>query len=312
MLSPDTLGFKKHKKQKKTKKTKSNLLIYLIDKIEFKTQKPYSLQPTKQMYQACQTGNFYVVKTLLATENPSHKDNLAIRVAYNNGHQYIVNLLMMDQRVDPSYILHQACLNNDFEMVKRIVNDSRFRPVDDDTGILIACENGYNDIVKFLLQKIRYNCFEIEDLLYKAASFKNIEIVREILKDKEYKPEKDTGYSTPISVAAKAGFYYIVQALLEDGRVDPTDNNNFALRIACHYGHADIVKLLLNDPRVDPNDLYDEGAIGGFSALKMACSRKAVGAVKVMLEDSRVKIDGITSDHPEIQEMLAARKYFPG
>ncbi len=39
---------------------------------------------------------------------------------------------------------------------------------------------------------------------------------------------------------------------MSDSRVDPSDNNNQAIKYACRYGHYEIVKLLLKDSRVDP------------------------------------------------------------
>jgi hypothetical protein len=36
-----------------------------------------------------------------------------------------------------------------------------------------------------------------------------------------------------------------------DGRVDPSDNNNQALRRALEDGYEDIVQILISDDRVD-------------------------------------------------------------
>ena len=47
----------------------------------------------------------------------------------------------------------------------------------------------------------------------------------------------------------------MVERLLQDSRVDPSDQDNYAIRYACLYGHAAIVKRLLQDCRVDP-DVY--------------------------------------------------------
>lgn len=53
-----------------------------------------------------------------------------------------------------------------------------------------------------------------------------------------------------IKEASELGYTNIVRVLLADGRVDPTDDDNFSLRVASEGGHSDIVKLLLRDPRV--------------------------------------------------------------
>lgn len=44
----------------------------------------------------------------------------------------------------------------------------------------------------------------------------------------------------------------MVQLLLQDGRVDPSFDNNYAIRGASENGHADVVQVLLQDDRVDP------------------------------------------------------------
>ena len=44
-----------------------------------------------------------------------------------------------------------------------------------------------------------------------------------------------------------------------DPRVDPSDEDNFAVRYAAAKGHAEVVALLLNDSRVDPGAENNEG-----------------------------------------------------
>ena len=46
----------------------------------------------------------------------------------------------------------------------------------------------------------------------------------------------------------------VVKLLLQDPRVDPSYQNNYAIILASENGHVEVVKLLLQDPRVDPND----------------------------------------------------------
>ena len=44
-----------------------------------------------------------------------------------------------------------------------------------------------------------------------------------------------------------------MKLLLSDPRVDPSTENQEAIREACGRGHTEVVKLLLADPRVDPS-----------------------------------------------------------
>jgi hypothetical protein len=46
----------------------------------------------------------------------------------------------------------------------------------------------------------------------------------------------------------------VMKMLIKDPRIDPSANNNYAIRWASENGHTEIVKLLLNDNRVDPSD----------------------------------------------------------
>ncbi|KAJ3296945.1 hypothetical protein HDU79_005305 [Rhizoclosmatium sp. JEL0117] len=58
-------------------------------------------------------------------------------------------------------------------------------------------------------------------------------------------------YPSCLIDAAACGYLGMVNALLEDNRVDPSLYENRAVRLACSYGHTAIVKRLLEDPRVD-------------------------------------------------------------
>src|SRR3989304_5945772 len=56
----------------------------------------------------------------------------------------------------------------------------------------------------------------------------------------------------------------VVKLLLQDPKVDPSDQNNYAIRLASRKGHVEVVKLLLQDSRVNPSDHNNE-AIGRAS-----------------------------------------------
>ena len=46
----------------------------------------------------------------------------------------------------------------------------------------------------------------------------------------------------------------MLKRLLNDPRVDPSDENNMTILWASENGHVEVVKLLLNDNRVDAPD----------------------------------------------------------
>ena len=81
--------------------------------------------------------------------------------------------------------------------------------------------------------------------------------------------------------AAIQGYTDIVKLLLGDARVDPGANVNEAICRAAYKGHTEVVKLLLGDARVDP------GA-NGNEAIRRAAIQGYTDIVKLLLGDARV------------------------
>jgi hypothetical protein len=73
----------------------------------------------------------------------------------------------------------------------------------------------------------------------------------------------------------------VVQLLLQDKRVDPSDNNNAALLNASENGHLEIVRLLCRDDRVLVMSV-------GASALNLACSNGHLETVEYLIETQKV------------------------
>ena len=65
-------------------------------------------------------------------------------------------------------------------------------------------------------------------------------------------------------MASENGHLHIVDRLLQDSRVDPSDRNNCAIGWASLKGHLHIVERLLQDPRVDPSDLNNDAIQRGI------------------------------------------------
>eukprot|EP01126_Amoeba_proteus_P017555 TRINITY_DN1851_c0_g2_i6.p1 TRINITY_DN1851_c0_g2~~TRINITY_DN1851_c0_g2_i6.p1 ORF type:complete len:222 (-),score=42.25 TRINITY_DN1851_c0_g2_i6:144-809(-) len=65
--------------------------------------------------------------------------------------------------------------------------------------------------------------------------------------------------SKPIRVAAHRGHLDLVKLLLDDGRVDVTEKDNYAFLIACEQGYESVVSLFLSHPysrdKIDPSCL---------------------------------------------------------
>ena len=84
-----------------------------------------------------------------------------------------------------------------------------------------------------------------------------------------------------IRAATANGHLQIVDRLLQDPRVDPSIDNNLLIRTATANGHLQIVDRLLQDSRVDPSAEHN-------SALRCAASNGYLQIVDRLLQDSRV------------------------
>ena len=87
--------------------------------------------------------------------------------------------------------------------------------------------------------------FTLEQLFKSAIVNENIRFMITLLKDSRVDPRDNNNYA--IRHAAEYGYFKIVKRLLTDPRVDPSDRNNYAIRWAADNGHQDVVKLLLKD-----------------------------------------------------------------
>ena len=80
---------------------------------------------------------------------------------------------------------------------------------------------------------------------------------------------------------AKKGHVDVVRLLLEDDRVDPSDNGNAAIINASEHGHVEVVRLWLEDDRVDQSH-------GTEHAVLAACLEESVDVMCFLLKKSGV------------------------
>ena len=92
-------------------------------------------------------------------------------------------------------------------------------------------------------------------------------------------PSVENNYA--IRLASDNGHLYVVRYLLKDKRVDPSHMNNYAIRFSSENGHTDVVRELLKDPRVDPS--ADTNYAIGF-----ASQYGHIDVVRELLKDPRV------------------------
>ena len=85
------------------------------------------------------------------------------------------------------------------------------------------------------------------DQFLKACQFGYLFLVKELLKKINWQVYN---LSQGFQLASRNGHLDIVKELLKDNRVDPTDNNNYAIKNAYENGYTNIVKILLDNDYV--------------------------------------------------------------
>ena len=98
------------------------------------------------------------------------------------------------------------------------------------------------------------------------------------------------------------------RTLLSDDRIDPTADNNTAIRKAAEHGLDRVVALLLSDPRVNPAavDNFINPTSESDDAIQLAAQYGDATIVKLLLADNRV--DPAANDNYAIR--FAAQKRF--
>ena len=190
--------------------------------------------------------------------NPAAEDNTPVCNA-STGLPEVLYLLLMDPRVDPAANDNEAFFEaRDHRRVENMVmlaKDPRVDPISS------AIENGWTDLILDLLKEgyanpaandnrsIRYACRN--GTSWEEAGNVMLDVVRLLLTDERVDPTAQNDYA--IRKASEDGLLDVVRLLLEDGRANPAAENNAAVRIAQERGHNDIVELLASDPRVSIN-----------------------------------------------------------
>ncbi len=95
-------------------------------------------------------------------------------------------------------------------------------------------------------------------------------------------PSIDNNYA--IRTASEKGYLEIVELLLQDPRVDPCVNNNYPIRIASKMGHLETIGLLHRSPR----EARINYTVEDINRPVPTSENKYFGIIKLLLQDSRV------------------------
>ncbi len=223
---------------------------------------------------AAENGHLAVVDWLLKNPkvDPSFNNNETLRKAAENGRLKIVELLLQDPRVDPmdhEYInynaLELAVVNNHPRVVKKLMLDPRVDPsLPHNSAIIDASRLDYIGVVNELLN---------DDRVYKDDSYED-----------EYH-SKDKSIDTALFYAGKNGNLKMVKSIMhkkgKNGLSIANPSNLSVIIFAVGSGHLSVVNELLKDPRVNPATEWNRPII-------LASERGYLNIVKRLLKESKV------------------------
>lgn len=167
---------------------------------------------------------------LLLPKCPEVDCNGLFREAVAAGHVGLVDLLLANPKVDPNHFAwHSNCLTD-------------------------AALRGHAAVVRRLLADPRVDPRALGGSAFAAAVMKgHIAVVDAMLADPRTDPMESRSSSfSPLVLACRAGMHALVNRLLQDRRVDPSADNQAAVRAAAEQGDLVALELLLSDARVDP------------------------------------------------------------
>lgn len=199
---------------------------------------------------ACKNGHLQVVKLLLedGRVNPFTDNSYPIKIASENGRTDVVRLLLQHNKFvisgDHGYTLKLAAANGHLEIVKLLMDAGKYTDNFLTISLMEASNRGHEDVVYFLLERLKL--YESGTLILDVMVYYGCTIAAKILlEDEDVVPSANL-----LKIAARKGYSEIVLMLLNDGRFDPSMNNNYALRWARDNKHFDVVALLLEYERV--------------------------------------------------------------
>jgi ankyrin repeat protein len=190
-----------------------------------------------------------------------------------------------------NYVIRWACERGSLKLVRLLLNNPRVDPSAlQQEALRMACDGCYIDVVKLLLDhplvspketlftfKTSKRTMRSLGALYIVCEKGCVQLVQMLL------PHIDPSHQNQAALraAVRLGHTQVVELLLNDPRVDPSAENQDAIITACQHGWQQIVELLLSHPRVDPS-------VAEQTPLRLAAHRGHEGIVKRLLLDSRV------------------------
>jgi ankyrin repeat protein len=144
------------------------------------------------------------------------------------------------------------------------------------------------ELLQIVYEKYSNHVIDWEELKPELKGYNKMSNAVILLNDSRVDPSNEDNQA--IINASIQGHFEIVQLLLQDPRVDPSANE--AIQIASEYGYFEIVRSLLQESRVDPSDQNN-------IAIQRAIQNGNSEVVRILLEDSRVNSNDQPNDWEE-------------
>lgn len=213
----------------------------------------------------------------------------ALRYAVEKKHLNVVQVILADKRINIASqvksMLFGACQENSEEIILLFLEDLRVSHTDlPSWAFWRFTEDTFVKIVGIVLADESLDIADkLQGLLEDAIRKNYRNAVQILLADARVNPTIND--NNAIKTAAQKGHTQIVQDLLawqQNGlSVDPSADYDHAIKVASRNGHTVIVRILLADPRVDPGAYYD-------CAFVRAVEKGHMEVVHLLLADPRV------------------------
>jgi ankyrin repeat protein len=259
---------------------------------------------------ACEDGDYKVAKYYMfdiKDFDPSIQNNLALSKASANGHLEIIELLLSDDRVNPSATSNYTISRNQYYQNTTI--DEHFF---------------HNHFIRFsLVGGFEYRAETTNVELEYSISLSNTGEEPKLHVNVIDDYEKVVYQNTAIRLAIQNGHIELAQRLITHPSIDLTLNNNEVLLSAIEHAHFELVEILLKHPSVDPSvpnglplriacfldcpemiirlfldDSRVDPTIFDNQALQIACQEGFLSTVSILLQDKRI------DPKPQIPNML--------
>ncbi|XP_071124005.1 uncharacterized protein [Mytilus edulis] len=231
---------------------------------------------------------------LKKTENGMTALHIVVALGYHEYSSFFIQEKQMIYERDTAgnIPLHLACIKGHLQTVKDLVNKKSFIDVpnnEDLSPFFYACENGFFEVVEYLLQysnrgirvNDRYTKKKRRCVLHVVSANGYTNLTTLLLKNNAEVDAKDEDGCTPLHLACYNGHSKTVTALLNGkANVEAKDSSgNTSVYIACEKNHECVLKQLL-----DKKAVVNHKTNIGMTPLRVSCRNENISIVKMLLE----------------------------